>query len=72
MAQGILHFKYEVEKQKCGMTALGSLATYLDLAHASGLWRLIDRHIKVRAGEQGWTDSEVVMSLIMLNLAGGD
>jgi hypothetical protein len=72
MAQGILPFKYEVEKQESGMTALGGLATYLDLAHASGLWRSIDRHIKVRAGEQGWTDSEVVMSLIMLNLAGGD
>jgi hypothetical protein len=72
MAQGILPFKYEVEKQESGMTAFGGLATYLDLAHASGLWRSIDRHMKVRAGEQGWTESEVVMSLILLNLAGGD
>ena len=71
MAQGILPFKYEVEKQGSGLTALGGLATYLDLAHASGLWRSIDRHMKVRAGEQGWTDSEVVMSLVLLNLAGG-
>lgn len=72
MTQGILPFKYEVENQESGMTALGGLATYLDLAHASGLWRSIDRHMKVRAGEQGWTDSEVVMSLVLLNLAGGD
>ena len=54
------------------MTAFGGLATYLDLAHGWGLWRSIDRHMKVRAGDQGWTDSEVVMSLILLNLAGGD
>lgn len=72
MAQGILPFKYVVEKQGSGMTALGGLASYLDLAHASGLWRSIDRHMKVRSGEQGWTDNEVVMSLILLNLAGGD
>ena len=72
MAQGILPFKYEVEKQESGMTAFGGLATYLDLAHGWGLWRSIDRHMKVRAGDQGWTDSEVVMSLILLNLAGGD
>jgi len=28
--------------------------------------------VRVRAEGQGWTDSEVVMSLILLNLAGGE
>ena len=32
MAQGILPFKYETEKKTTGMTALGGLPAYLDLA----------------------------------------
>jgi hypothetical protein len=34
MPQGILPYKYEEEKTGSGMTALGGLPTYLDLAHA--------------------------------------
>jgi len=44
----------------------------LDLAFASGLVRSIDRHLRIRTGEQGWTDRQIVLSLIALNLAGGD
>jgi hypothetical protein len=29
-------------------------------------------HLKVRKGGQGWTDSQIVLSLVLLNLAGGD
>ncbi|MBW2722649.1 MAG: IS1380 family transposase [Deltaproteobacteria bacterium] len=72
MAQGILPFKYEVEGNGCGMTAFGGLPLYLDLAHVSGLSKSIEEHLGVRVGEQGWTDSEVVMSLVLLNLAGGE
>ena len=32
MAQGILPFKYETEKNTTGMTALAGLPVYLDLA----------------------------------------
>ncbi len=45
---------------------------YLDLAAATGLLKSIERHIKIRIGEQGWTDRQIVLSLILLNLAGGD
>ncbi len=44
----------------------------MDLALASGLVRSIDRHLRIRTGEQGWTDRQIVLSLIALNLAGGD
>lgn len=71
MTQGVLPFKYEKDKQGCGMTALGGLPAYLDLAYSAGLPRSIERHIRIRAGGQGWTDSEMIMSLVMLNLAGG-
>jgi hypothetical protein len=72
MAQGILPFKYEEDVKTGGMTALGGLPTYLDLAHITGLRESITRYVKVRDGEQGWTDAQVVLSLVLLNLAGGD
>jgi hypothetical protein len=72
MAQGILPFKYEEEKKTTGMTALAGLPLYLDLAQKTGLKKSIQDHIKVRESAQGWTDSQIVMALILLNLAGGD
>ncbi|MBW2544829.1 MAG: IS1380 family transposase [Deltaproteobacteria bacterium] len=72
MSQGILPFKYETEKNTTGMTALAGLPTYLDLIQATGLSKSIEKHLKVRKGGQGWTDSQMVLSLVLLNLAGGD
>ena len=72
MAQGALPFKYEEESTKSGMTALGGLPLYLDLAFIAGLCSAADEHIGVRVEGQGWTDREVVLSLMLLNLAGGD
>jgi hypothetical protein len=64
MTQGVLPFQYEVSAAACGMTALAAV---------SGLTRAIGRHLKVGAErQQGWTDEQVVMSLVLLNLAGGD
>ena len=72
MAQGILPFKYEVEQKTTGMTALAGLPVYLDLAQAMGLSKSIQKHLKIRQGGQGWTDSQIVIALLLLNLAGGD
>lgn len=72
MAQGILPFKYETEKNTTGMTALAGLPVYLDLAKVLGLSKSIEKYLKVRKGGQGWTDSQIVLSLVLLNLAGGD
>ena len=71
MAQGILPYKYEEEKKPAGMTALAGLPLYLDLACALGLSQSISRHLTLRPS-QGWTDSQMVLSLILLALAGGD
>ena len=71
IAQGELGFKYEVENQGEGMTGMGGIGPYLDLACRSGMVRSIERHVKARE-EQGWTDAESVLSLVMLNLVGGD
>ncbi|MCP4594908.1 transposase, partial [Neptuniibacter sp.] len=72
MTQGALPFKYEEEKQQSKMTAFGGLPVYLDLAQVLGLSRSMEEHLGVRKGSQGWSDSQIVMSLIMLNLAGGE
>ena len=72
MAQKVLPYEYEIEGSKTGLTSLGGLPLYLDMAAATGLLSVIDRHLTARDGDQGWTDRQIVLSLIMLNLAGGD
>jgi hypothetical protein len=70
MPQGILPYKYEEEKSASGLTALAGLPVYLDLAFVLGLGDHIRAHLHVKA--QGWTDEQIVTSLVLLNLAGGD
>jgi len=70
MAQGVLAYKYEEEKTTTGMTALAGLPVYLDLAFVLGLGDHIRAHLHVKA--QGWTDEQIITSLVLLNLAGGD
>lgn len=72
MRQGVLSFQYQEERNSTGMTALAGLASYLDLGHAVGLCRGIGRHVKLREGGQGWSDSQMINSLLLLNLAGGE
>lgn len=71
MAQGLLPFRY-VEEKKTGGTALAGLPVYLELAQVIGLSKSVQKHLKVREGDQGWTDSQMIISLMLLNLAGGD
>jgi len=70
MSQGILGFKYEEEKRATGMTGLAGLPLYLDLMQAMGLPQQIGRHVQVK--QRGWTDAQVLSSLLLLNVAGGE
>jgi hypothetical protein len=72
MAQGVLPFQFEVEKKDGGMTALAGLPLYLDFWRLMGLRRLIGECVHARQGGQGWTDDQMIMALVLLNLAGGD
>lgn len=72
MTQRGLPYEYEIEESKAGLTAFGGLPTYLDLASATGFLKSIDRHLRVRCGDQGWTDRQMILSLVLLNLVGGD
>src|SRR3990172_512899 len=70
--QGILSYRMEQESANRNLTGLAGLAPYLDLACASGMVSSINRNLKVREQGQGWTDVQTVVSLILLNLVGGD
>ena len=72
MSQGVLPFKYEEEKTLTGITALAGLPVYLDLAKVIGLSKSIQKHMRIRENSQGWTDVQLVLSLVLLNLAGGE
>ena len=72
MAQGVFDFQYEVEKRSGGMTGLAGLPPYLEFGYVMGLGAAIANRLKIRGGDQGWSDERVVMALILLNLAGGD
>ena len=58
MAQGVLPYKYEEERNRGGMTALAGLPIYLDLASVLGMGDCIHAHIHVRESGQGWTDEQ--------------
>jgi hypothetical protein len=55
------------------MTALAGLPAYLELVAVSGLTDSVRRHLRVCADqEQGWADTQIVVPLVLLNVAGGN
>lgn len=72
MSQGVLPFQLVEEFSESGVTSLAGLPTYLELSHVLGLARSIENHVKARSGDQGYTDVQIILPLILLNLAGGD
>ena len=57
LTQGEPAFKYEMDHQGACLTGMGGIGAYLDLACRSGMVRSLERHVKARKGEQGWTDA---------------
>ncbi len=72
MQHATLPFHYAEEDESTGMTALSWLPAYLDLTFVARLGASVRRHVGVREGAQGWTDAQIVVALMMLNLAGGE
>ena len=71
VAQGVLPYQLKVETHRESLTGLAGLPIYLDLAYVVGLRDAIAEHVQVRSSSQGWTDAQMVTTLILLNLAGG-
>lgn len=72
MSQGLLPYAYETDRGTAGATALAGLPLFLDLLVASGLATSISRRIANRTSGRGWSDAAIVVSLLLLNLAGGE
>ncbi len=72
VSKNLLPYQLKISRTQNGVTGLAGLPLYLDLAHVLGLCTSIDRHVKARIGGQGWSDRQMILSLVLLNLAGGD
>lgn len=70
MTQSLSSYQYLPDTSGQQLTSFGGLPLYLDMAIKSGLCAKIAEKLKTRS--QGWSDVQVVLSLILLNIAGGD
>lgn len=70
MTQEALPFQYSSAKKASKITGFAGLPLYLELAIKSGLTKQIENSLNLK--HRGWTDVELLLSLIMLNIAGGD
>jgi len=72
MSQGAFNFKYVESKNNSGMTAYAGLGVYFDLLKRLDFVNLVNRCVSVSGVDQGWADWQNLLSLILLNLCGGN
>jgi len=72
MPQGILPFQYEIEDKGIGVTGLAGLPLYLDLGKAAKINNLITRYLGHLGPSQGWSVTQQIFAIVLLNLSGGD
>ena len=72
MPQGALPFQYARERSSTGMTAMAGLGIYLDMMQVSGLCESVHQHVGLKEKSQGWSDVQMITSLMLLNVAGGE
>jgi Transposase DDE domain group 1 len=70
MAEYRLPFQYQSEKKASTLTGFAGLPLFTELAFRSGFVQYIEETLQTKT--RGWTDAEMILSLICLNLAGGD
>lgn len=71
MAHGQLPFEYESEENSTGLTSFAGLPLFLELMFVMGFAASIRKHLNARPS-QGWTDTQQIVAMICLHLAGGD
>ena len=59
-----------IRKREPDVTALAGLPLLMDLAVVSGMIDSVKTHLSARRDTSGWTDNEMVVALVLLNLPG--
>ena len=73
MAHFTLPFKYEEETKSSGLTGLAGLPLYLELLHSLNIPAIMRKNLDSGAHENtAWKNSDIVLSLSLLNLSGGE
>jgi len=72
--QGLLGFEYEEQGRDCRATAYAGLPLVLEMMRALGVNRSIEEHVHTRRvrREDGFTDTELVESVVLMLAAGGE
>ena len=70
MTQLFLPFQYFSEKNEPGLTSLAGLPLYYDLLVATDLLTSMQKTCRFK--RRGWRDAQIIQSLLLLNIAGGD
>jgi len=70
MSQGCLPFQYQSEKNDSGLTGFAGLPLYVELCTQTGFIQYINQTMQTKT--RGLSDGEMILSLILRNIAGGD
>jgi hypothetical protein len=68
----VLPFELSSEPEPALLTAMGGLALVAQTFRTLGLHDSVERHVEVKERARGFSESEVVESLVLLHAAGGD
>lgn len=68
---GLLPIHLEIDPTEAEVTSHAGLLVYLDAWNRLGVAGMVDERVHI-CGSQGWLDRQMVLSLALLNLAGGD
>lgn len=68
---GLVPILLEEDPTDCATTAYAGILPYLDLWKVLGMPSTVDQTVGI-CGEQGWLDRQIVQSVVLVNLIGGD
>jgi hypothetical protein len=70
--ESLLPILLEEDPTESAVTSFSGLLPYLDLWKRLGMPQTVDSQVHICGAAQGWMDRQIVQSIILLNLSGGD
>jgi hypothetical protein len=68
---GLLPIHLEIDPTEPEVTAFAGIVPYLDAWNSLGMPGKVDQRVHI-CGAQGWMDRQIILSMVLLNLTGGD